>query len=94
MTTNDSSRTLQDRLIARLAEWMKISITAAEQTFKDTMTAKSLADGTCNLRYQTEEYVFSCLKDELMADDSATMILSGRKRLPRAVSCEVINLIQ
>lgn len=71
MITNDTSRTLQDRLIARLAEWMKISITAAEQTFKDTTTAKSLADGTCNLRYQTDEYIFSCLKDELMADDSA-----------------------
>lgn len=71
MTTNDTSRTLQDRLIARLAEWMKISITAAEQTFKDTTTSKSLADSACNLRYQTDEYVFSCLKDELMADDSA-----------------------
>ena len=66
---NDTASALRERLIARLAEWMKISITAAEQTFKDTTTAKSLADDSCNLRYQTEEYVFSCLKDELESDD-------------------------
>ncbi len=69
MTTNDNFRTLRNRLVARLAEWLKISPDAAERTFNDTTTAKSLADDSCNLRYQTEEYVFSCLKDELMADD-------------------------
>lgn len=69
MTTNDTSRTLQNRLVARLAEWMKLPLDAAERTFNDTTTAKSLADESCNLRYQTEEYVFSCLKDELLADD-------------------------
>jgi len=71
MTTNDNIRTLRNRLVARLAEWMKLPLEAAERTFNDTTTAKTLADESCNLRYQTEEYVFSCLKDELMADDSA-----------------------
>ena len=69
MTTTDTAQPLRDRLVARLAEWLKISREAAERTFNDTTTAKSLADDSCNLRYQTEEYVFSCLKDELAPDD-------------------------
>ena len=70
MTNKDTLNALQERLIGRLADYMKISHTAAESTFRDTDTARTLANSTANLRFQTEDYIFECLKEELANDDA------------------------
>ncbi len=70
MTNKDTLKTLRERLIGRLADYMKIPHSAAESAFLDTNTARALANENANLRYQTEDYIFECLKEELANDDA------------------------
>ena len=63
---------MNELLIARLAAWLKIPEGEARRRFEATQVARTLAAGQSNLCYQTVDYVFACLREELEADDAVT----------------------
>lgn len=56
-------------LIKMLAEYLHISNEEAESRFNNSNINTILNDETANLRYQTIEYVFNLLKQEIAEED-------------------------
>ncbi len=76
---------MEEKLIQMLAEWQKIPIEEARRRFDGTMTARTLSDGKANLCFQTPDYIFSCLRQEIESEDLADNDFERPEEMPEGL---------
>lgn len=62
---------MKQELIERLAAYYRWTPEHAALVFNQSAIGHTLAEGNSNLMYQTADYLFSLLRNEIEADDDA-----------------------